>query len=47
MDIDLAWKRERQANAISLDGGNPNGPDGIRWISDDDLFPFPSRDDEH
>src|SRR5690606_3943165 len=47
VDVDVAGELERDAHAITLDGGDPHDADRVLRVADDDLFTLTSCDDQH
>tara|TARA_B100001121_G_C18362301_1_gene467675 strand:- start:328 stop:600 length:273 start_codon:yes stop_codon:yes gene_type:complete len=47
VNFHITWEVQGQADAIALHRCDPDDPDGIRWISNDNFFTFSSRYNQH
>lgn len=47
VDLHVSWKVQCQTDTVALHRGNPNDPDWVRWISDNNFFTFSSRNNQH
>jgi hypothetical protein len=47
VDLDVSREVEGDADALALDGGDPDDPDGVSRVTDDDFLTFTPCDHQH